>query len=71
MLESDLAGLAFRAHQRALVPRTRRAVVVADTVLITGGSGYFGTVLTEQALAAEQYSQLYAELYGLQARAYR
>ena len=37
------------ARERALVPRARRPALMARTVLVTGGSGYFGTVLAEQA----------------------
>ena len=40
------------ARQHPVVPGTGRGALMARSVLITGGSGYFGTVLAERAVAA-------------------
>src|SRR5262249_58022089 len=50
-LRAEVRAARRDAGERALVPRPRAGALMARTVLITGGSGYFGSVLADQALA--------------------
>ena len=52
--EPPIALLEGMRREHPLVPRERRAALMGRTVLVTGGSGYFGTVLAEPGARARR-----------------